>query len=203
MPTMTARIVRYTVVALVVLVVRRRLRPLFRVRDAGLSGAARGIAFEVAAAFGTVARADVATLLDGLRGEERKALSEAGIEIGEAAVFIPALRREVPLRALLWSVKTGEPPGRHEMKRRERVVHRLGLGCRGRALGDERVYLEALLGEEAPDAALAHFARFGHLDVGAEHARRLSQRGLDRCSLKLLRVGQGSPLQSDRWSGCG
>jgi ATP-dependent RNA helicase SUPV3L1/SUV3 len=91
---------------------RRRLRPLYLVQDAGLAGAARGIAFEVVSALGTIARADVAPLLEGLRGEERKALTRAGVEVGEAAVFIAALKREAALRAMLWSVKTGEPPGR-------------------------------------------------------------------------------------------
>ena len=90
---------------------RQRLRPLFRVADAQLSGATRGIAFEVTSALGTVARAKIAPLVDSLSGEDRAALRRAGIEIGAQAVFLPALKREAKLRALLWSVKTGQPVG--------------------------------------------------------------------------------------------
>jgi ATP-dependent RNA helicase SUPV3L1/SUV3 len=91
---------------------RSRLRPLFRVADAQLSGAARGIAFEVVSALGTVARTKVGSLIDGLMPHDRTALSRAGVEIGSQAVFLPGLKREARLRALLWNVKTGQPVGR-------------------------------------------------------------------------------------------
>jgi ATP-dependent RNA helicase SUPV3L1/SUV3 len=90
---------------------RARLRPLFRVADAELSGAARGIAFEVTSALGTVARSKIASLVGALKPEERKALVRTGIEIGTHAVYLPGLKREAALRALLWSVKTGQPVG--------------------------------------------------------------------------------------------
>jgi ATP-dependent RNA helicase SUPV3L1/SUV3 len=90
---------------------RRRLGPLFRLVDAPLSGAARGIAFEVISALGTVARARIASLVDALAPDGRKALAHSGVEIGAHAVYLPALKREAALRALLWSVKTGQPVG--------------------------------------------------------------------------------------------
>jgi ATP-dependent RNA helicase SUPV3L1/SUV3 len=142
---------------------RERLRPLFRVQEAPLAGAARGIAFEVAAALGTIARTAVADMLDGLRDEDRKALARAGIEIGEVAVFIPGLKREAPLRALLWSVKTGQPPGR---------------------LPEGRLTVP-----RSADVSPSFMATCGHLPVGplfvradrlerlAAAARRLSQQG--------------------------
>ena len=142
---------------------RQRLRPLFRVQEAALSGAARGIAFEVAAALGTIARVAVADMLDGLREVDRKALARAGIEIGEVAVFIPGLKREAPLRALLWSIKTGQPSGR---------------------LPEGRLTVP-----RAADVSPSFMASCGHLPVGplfvradrlerlAAAARRLSQQG--------------------------
>jgi ATP-dependent RNA helicase SUPV3L1/SUV3 len=142
---------------------RRRLRPLFRVQEAPLSGAARGIAFEVAAALGTIARTAVADMLHGLRDEDRKALARAGIEIGEVAVFVPGLKREAPLRALLWSIKTGQPPGR---------------------LPEGRLTVP-----RSADVSPSFMATCGHLPVGplyvradrlerlAAAARRLSQQG--------------------------
>jgi ATP-dependent RNA helicase SUPV3L1/SUV3 len=88
---------------------RLRLRPLFRVVDASLSGAARGVAFELTSALGTVARTQVDGLIDGLGAEERRALEQAGVAIGAHAVYLPGLRREARLRALLWSLKSGQP----------------------------------------------------------------------------------------------
>jgi ATP-dependent RNA helicase SUPV3L1/SUV3 len=90
---------------------RARLRPLFRIVDATLPGAARGIAFEVASALGTVAREKVASLVNALTPDERKALARAGIEIGAQAVYLPGLKREAALRALLWGIKSGQPAG--------------------------------------------------------------------------------------------
>jgi ATP-dependent RNA helicase SUPV3L1/SUV3 len=101
---------------------RARLRPLFRVADAELSGTARGIAFELTSALGTVPRAQVASLVDTLSAADRTALARAGVEIGSHAVYLPALKKEARLRLLLQGVKDGtpvayEPDGRISLPR--------------------------------------------------------------------------------------
>jgi ATP-dependent RNA helicase SUPV3L1/SUV3 len=141
---------------------RARLRPLFRVADADLSGAARGIAFEVTSALGTVARAKIASLVDALKPEERKALTRAGIEIGAHAVYLPGLKREAALRALLWGVKTGQP---------------VGTLPEGRLALPRADLPESLMAACAYLAAGPLYVRADRLERLAAAARRLAQQG--------------------------
>jgi ATP-dependent RNA helicase SUPV3L1/SUV3 len=87
---------------------RAKLSPLFRVRDAALTGAARGLAFRLAAALGAVP-ADES--FAGLDGAARGALTREGVRIAPFGAFVPALRDHgsTKLRALLWSVWRGQP----------------------------------------------------------------------------------------------
>jgi ATP-dependent RNA helicase SUPV3L1/SUV3 len=89
-----------------------RLAPLVKLADAELSGAARGIAFQLYEALGALPRAAVAPQIAALRREDRKALAKLGVRLGEASVFLPALSstRAVRLRALLWAVHRGLTP---------------------------------------------------------------------------------------------
>ncbi len=82
------------------------LAPLIRLRGAPLSGAARGVAFQLVEGLGGVARERLAPLLDALTSSERKALAALGVRIGAVHVFVgPALKpRAVAWRRLLWSV---------------------------------------------------------------------------------------------------
>jgi ATP-dependent RNA helicase SUPV3L1/SUV3 len=88
------------------------LASLVRLADAELSGAARGIAFQLYEALGALPRAALAPQIAALRREDRKALSKLGVRLGEASVFLPALSsaRAVRLRGLLWAVHRGAAP---------------------------------------------------------------------------------------------
>ncbi len=111
-----------------------RLRPLYRLEKALLTGAARGIAFELASALGAVPRRRVAPLIRTLARKDRKAMSDGGVVIGEAAVFLPALKRDARLRALLWSIANGRllpplPEGRLSLPRRRDLPPELMAAC--------------------------------------------------------------------------
>ncbi|MBK8907965.1 MAG: disulfide oxidoreductase [Rhodospirillales bacterium] len=93
---------------------------LFKVRRAGLAGAAGGIAFQVTEALGSLARRQVATQIAALSRDDRKALARIGIKIGRESVHVPRLLKPqaIALRGLLWATHHGvdlpalPPPGR-------------------------------------------------------------------------------------------
>jgi ATP-dependent RNA helicase SUPV3L1/SUV3 len=105
--------VRRRLVALVESEVGRTLRDLFRLREAALQGAARGLAFNLIDALGSVARRDVAAQVRSLRGGERHALGRLGVTFSRVGVFVastlrpPALR----LRRVLAVIRHGRPEG--------------------------------------------------------------------------------------------
>jgi len=98
------------------------LKPLLRLRDAeGLSGPARGLAFQLMEGLGVLARKPVAAMVEGLSREDRKAFQTLGVRLGVTHLYLPALAKPaaVGLRALLWTVHQGRalpaptpPPGR-------------------------------------------------------------------------------------------
>ena len=83
-----------------------RLAPLFRVRDAAMSGPARGIGYQIVESLGSIPRRRVARLIGALGREDRKALRALDVRLGRESVFVPALVRPgaVEMRALLWRV---------------------------------------------------------------------------------------------------
>ena len=86
--------------------VERALRPLVRLRDARLTGAARGIAFQLVEAQGGLPRVDLAGLIGHLDPAGRRGLAGFGVRLGAVHVFCqPALKpRPAAMRALLWAV---------------------------------------------------------------------------------------------------
>jgi ATP-dependent RNA helicase SUPV3L1/SUV3 len=86
--------------------IARTLAPLVALRDAPLSGSARGLAFALVSNLGCVARGTLTDQLASLTGAEHQALTAAGVHIGQAAIHVPALRGHdvATLRALLWAV---------------------------------------------------------------------------------------------------
>ena len=89
--------------------VARELAPLVRLRDAPLSGAARGLAFQLVEWLGAVPRSVVEKQVLPLSRGDRGQLAGLGVRIGSETVFLPALlqRRPSRLRALLWAVHAG------------------------------------------------------------------------------------------------
>lgn len=88
-----------------------RLGPLFAAREAKLTGAARGLAFQVTEALGSLPRRRVAEQIAHLGRDDRRALRETGLRIGRESVWVPALVKPAAaaLRGLLWAVHAGVP----------------------------------------------------------------------------------------------
>ncbi|WP_420434000.1 helicase-related protein [Hyphobacterium sp.] len=95
--------------------IARKLSPLVTLlnedRAGDLSGLARGLAFRIAENGGAIPRRDVDAEVRHLSPQERRALRELGIRIGEFALFMPAMIKPEPagLAALLRAVKSGAP----------------------------------------------------------------------------------------------
>jgi ATP-dependent RNA helicase SUPV3L1/SUV3 len=81
------------------------IAPLVRLEQAGLQGAARGVAFQLREGLGSVSRVSAQQQIAALRASDRKALRANGVRIGAESVFIPALLKPkvLQLRALLWT----------------------------------------------------------------------------------------------------
>jgi ATP-dependent RNA helicase SUPV3L1/SUV3 len=88
---------------------RGGLKPLYLLREADLTGAARGLGFQVAEALGSVRRERVEAQIAALSEAERKALARLGVRLGVETVFLPALLKpaQIRLRALLWCAHAG------------------------------------------------------------------------------------------------
>ncbi len=93
----------------------------------GLSGVARGIAFQVAEALGVLERSKAAEELKTLDQEGRSALRKVGIRFGAYHIYVPALVKPAPraLAAQLWALKNG---GTSEIKGLDEVPHLAGSG---------------------------------------------------------------------------
>ncbi|HEV2265490.1 MAG TPA: disulfide oxidoreductase [Stellaceae bacterium] len=102
--------VRRRLAAFAAAYLRRCLAPLFRARDAELSAPARGLAFQLAEALGSLPMATVAPVLRALSSADRKALTRLGIRLGVDSVYHAGLFAPdaIALRGLLWSVAARE-----------------------------------------------------------------------------------------------
>ncbi len=89
---------------------QRRIAPLRALTEAALSGAARGLAFQLVEGLGTVGRRGARREIKALTASERTALGKLGVHIGREAVFVPALLkpRARVARILLWAVHTSQ-----------------------------------------------------------------------------------------------
>jgi len=87
------------------------LAPLLTLRDPSLKGVARGIAFQLYEAMGWLPRQRLAPLLKELKPREAKALSQHGVRLGAAFVFVPQALKPLPRRLihLLWELRRPPP----------------------------------------------------------------------------------------------
>jgi ATP-dependent RNA helicase SUPV3L1/SUV3 len=94
--------------------IARRLSPLFAAEALPLGHAGRGLAFQLAAALGTLPAREVAEQVAALAPADRAALGRLGFRFGTESVYCePLLRpRALRFRALLWAVRHGRavPP---------------------------------------------------------------------------------------------
>jgi ATP-dependent RNA helicase SUPV3L1/SUV3 len=98
--------VRQRLVLFVKTEIERRLAPLFGVQSLPLTGAARGLAFQLADALGCLATAEVSARLKSLDAASRRALARLGVRFGTETIYSePLLGADAArLRALLWAV---------------------------------------------------------------------------------------------------
>lgn len=91
---------------------RLHLVELYRLNEAPLKGAPRGLAFQLAMDLGAVSREAVADLLRGMDQAARHPLRKLGVTFGEMHIFVPRLLKPKPaqLKTLLWSVEREKPP---------------------------------------------------------------------------------------------
>ena len=83
------------------------LEPLAKLKDdAEVTGAARGIAYQVYESLGLLPRADVEELIEGLDSEGRRQIRQRRIMLGPLLVFIHSMNKPaaVRLRAILWGL---------------------------------------------------------------------------------------------------
>ncbi len=96
--------------------ISRALTPLVRLEAAGLTGAARGLAYHLDEHLGIAWRKDVSDLVAALAPAETKRLQRLGVRFGRVFVFLPLLvkpaRRRLAL--ILWAAHRGvEVPTLH------------------------------------------------------------------------------------------
>ncbi len=89
--------------------IRRRLAPLFRARESALSGAGRGLVYQLTEALGSLHAAAVAAQRAALDAADRAALARLGIRFGTEFVYLDRLLKPdaLAMRALLWSLHHG------------------------------------------------------------------------------------------------
>ncbi|WP_083875674.1 helicase-related protein [Caenispirillum salinarum] len=89
--------------------VARVLKPLCKALDTPLTGAPRGLVFQLAEGLGSLPRGVVDKQVKALSDKDRKALARLGIRFGVETVFLPALLKAAPqrLRARLWAARSG------------------------------------------------------------------------------------------------
>jgi ATP-dependent RNA helicase SUPV3L1/SUV3 len=96
------------------------LKPLFDLRNAtDVEGIARGVAFRLVEALGTLERQEVADEVKSLDQGARAVLRKYGVRFGAYHIYLPALLKPAPatLVAQLWALKAGatDRPGLSEL----------------------------------------------------------------------------------------
>jgi ATP-dependent RNA helicase SUPV3L1/SUV3 len=83
-----------------------------RLREADLSGAARGIAFQLCEQLGSIARRACEDEIAALTAGERRTLSRLGVHVGRESVYLAPLLKPVAvrMRGLLWAAHAGKAP---------------------------------------------------------------------------------------------
>lgn len=86
--------------------------PLLRARDARLSGAARGLLFQIAECLGALPRSRVQSQIAALTKSERGVLAAMGVRLGLDWVYLASMSkpRRLAFRALLWAVSADYYP---------------------------------------------------------------------------------------------
>jgi ATP-dependent RNA helicase SUPV3L1/SUV3 len=87
--------------------IARRLRPLLAAAAAPVTGATRGLLFQLIEALGLLPRRELAAQLP---LADAKALAALGVRLGRESIWFPQLAAAGTLAGLLWCVKSGRAP---------------------------------------------------------------------------------------------
>ena len=164
------------------------LAPLLRLREAALSGPARGLCFQLVEAMGSAPRPPLEPLIRALAPDDRRALRRLGVRLGYLDVFVPATLKPAAraLRARLWSASRQQAPAESPPAnavavplegRAPEFLQALGFRPAGplavradvldRLVGLARKAAEAGGGAFAPDPAMASLLARGAEDLAA------------------------------------
>lgn len=172
----------------------RLLQDLFRLRDADLKGAPKGLAFQIAEALGSLPRTAVAEQLALLTREDRQALKALGLRLGRESVYLSALLKPAvaALRGLLWCVHekqapafTPPMPGRTSVAADRNIPDAYYEVVGFRRLGALAVRLDTL---ERIAARAWGMARKGEFEAGAE---LMTLAGCGASEIRLILKGLG------------
>jgi ATP-dependent RNA helicase SUPV3L1/SUV3 len=94
--------------------IRGRLKALFRLLEADLGSAARGLAFQLSEGLGAMPARAAAGQVAALEKADRRALSRLGVRFGVESIYLGKLLQPAALglRAQLWAVRHGCAPPR-------------------------------------------------------------------------------------------
>ncbi len=111
--------------------VEKLLGPLMQLEAGeGLTGAGRGIAFQIAEALGVLERGKVAAEVKGLDQEARGALRKLGVRFGAYHLYVPALLKPAPraLAVQLFALSQNESQQAHEAGALADILHLAASG---------------------------------------------------------------------------
>ncbi|HEY1723680.1 MAG TPA: helicase-related protein [Magnetospirillaceae bacterium] len=128
------------------------LAPLFALRAAPLTGAARGLAFQLGEALGSMPRLGADLQVDALTEADRKTLAKLGVRLGTESIFLPSLLKPAAQRwrGLLWAAAQNitlslAPPNGRVMMTAEAGASPAYYEAIGyRALGERMIRLDML-----------------------------------------------------------
>jgi len=92
---------------------QQRLSSLYRLQSVAISGAARGLVYQIIERLGSMPRNVAEAQVAALDGQDRKMFSKFGLRLGIHTIFVARLLRpeSILLRSLLWSVQFGVVAG--------------------------------------------------------------------------------------------
>ncbi len=151
--------------------IEAQLRPLMLARRAPLTGAGRGIVFQLAEALGSLPRRDAEQQVAALTEAERKMLARLDVRFGVETVFMPSLLKPAAqrLRGLLWAVFGGAaeippppPPGRVSIAADDALAEGWYAAIGYRRIGGQAVRVDML---ERFTAELRRLSRGGAFEL--------------------------------------
>ena len=126
------------------------LRPLFELRNAELSGPARGLVFQLVERLGSLSNGLARAQSQNVSEEDRKRLRRLHVRFGCESIYVPELLkpRAIALRGLLWSLYRDIPlraaPAGLSQRAEPDVTHAFYEACGFRVVANRAIRVDAL-----------------------------------------------------------